>query len=112
MHGLHTELPERAAKRPAAHLEHSLAPARENVPGEHGEGSDEPVAHAEPAGQAAHSAALCRWVRFENVPSGQGVGVMLPTGQWYPAGHSCGVTVETLGQKKPIGHGPWQSALV
>ncbi|MAX26051.1 MAG: hypothetical protein CMJ19_16260 [Phycisphaeraceae bacterium] len=67
---------------PLLHGEHSLWPVIPvNVPGTQAVGATEPVAHAEPAGQAVHSAALARPYALDHEPAGHGLGRDVPDGQ-------------------------------
>ena len=54
-------------------------------PGEHGDGSVEPVEHAEPAGHGVHPASLARPGLFEKDPAGHGNAAAAPSAQYAPA---------------------------
>ena len=68
------------------------------VPGAHGVGAVEPVAHAEPAGHGLHSLSDCRLVLLEYEPALHGRGMELPSGQKWASGQGTASMVLALGQ--------------
>jgi hypothetical protein len=80
-------------------LEHTDAPASENLPVGHWMGLAEAEGQKDPAGHEAHEADP---VVFAYLPLGQGVHLLLPPVLKVPAGQFCGVCA-TLVQNMPGG---------
>ena len=72
---------------PAAHCVHNVAPAALQVPAAHCVGADDLDAHAEPAGQAVHDAALVPPAVVLYVPAAHCVHDVAPAALQEPAGH-------------------------
>ena len=82
-------LPWRSWYVPGSQLRHvEWAVVLVMVPGAHGVGFAEPVAHAEPAGHAVQLSAWERPVWLEYVPAKHGSSADAPSGQMLPWPHS------------------------
>ena len=81
-------LPAAPWKVPGSHVEQRDTLPLEYMPGLHFDGSVEPVAQNEPAGQGVQSSAAALPTVAEYLPALQSVAVFEPRGQKAPTGHS------------------------
>ena len=70
--------------RPAVQRLHTVLSAAATLPASHAVGTAEPVAHADPSGQLAQSAALVRSVALPYVPAAQSKAAEAPSAQYAP----------------------------
>ena len=78
----HADMPDAPCHSPAEHCAHADAPSLAlNVPAAQAVAAVEPVAHADPAGQAVQSAASSRLALFEYEPDTHGSSADAPAGQ-------------------------------
>ena len=96
---------------PAGHATgaYALSPTNEQLaPNGHATGADKPMSgHTLPGGHITQPMTALLWpVEFPNVPTGQGVGLMVPSGQYSPVGHNSADDRPKDEQYRPGGHTP------